>query len=43
MTKVKMTPRKEQAAKTRQEIFETAIELFDQEGLREGLHQRYLQ
>ncbi len=32
MTKVKMTPRKEQAAKTRQEIFETAIELFDKKG-----------
>lgn len=32
MTKVKMTPRKAQAAKTRQDIFETAIELFDKRG-----------
>jgi TetR/AcrR family fatty acid metabolism transcriptional regulator len=32
MAKSTMTPRKEQAAKTRQEIFDTAIELFDSKG-----------
>ncbi|RJP27133.1 MAG: TetR/AcrR family transcriptional regulator [Actinobacteria bacterium] len=32
MPKSRMTPRKEQALKTRQEIFETAIELFDKKG-----------
>lgn len=32
MAKNRMTPRKEQALKTRQEIFETAIELFDKRG-----------
>ena len=32
MAKGKMTPRKEQALKTRQEIFDTAIELFDKRG-----------
>jgi TetR/AcrR family fatty acid metabolism transcriptional regulator len=32
MAKSTMTPRKEQAAKTRQELFDTAIELFDSKG-----------
>ena len=32
MAESTMTPRKEQAAKTRQEIFDTAIELFDRKG-----------
>jgi AcrR family transcriptional regulator len=32
MVKNKITPRKEQALKTRQEIFETAVELFDKRG-----------
>jgi len=32
MAKSTMTPRREQAAKTRQEIFDTAIELFDRKG-----------
>lgn len=32
MAENKMTPRKEQAAKTRKEIFDTAIELFDRKG-----------
>jgi AcrR family transcriptional regulator len=32
VAKGKMTPRKEQALKTRQEIFDTAIELFDEKG-----------
>lgn len=32
MAKSTMTPRKEQAAKTRQEIFDTAMELFDSKG-----------
>jgi len=32
MVKNKITPRKEQALKTRQEIFETAVELFDKKG-----------
>ncbi len=32
MAKSKITPRKEQALKTRQEIFDTAVELFDKKG-----------